>query len=135
MDFKIVGDEMLRTTICAVEAATVVEVGDFAALASGLGIKATASSAKIAWTPSGSPNGETQMEVTVGNDFVLAGAGDAVFAVAQRGTEVDLVVTNDVQLVDVGASTTDVLLVDVSENAGIVGSIENIRVKINKPLF
>jgi hypothetical protein len=39
------------------------------------------------------------------------------------------------QLIDVGSSSTDVLLQDISENAGVVGSVNNVRVRINKPLF
>lgn len=133
MDFKIVEEPKngLRTTICTIASATVIEAGDMCELASGLPVKGTASGAKLAYSPFACASGDTQIELTVGNDFVLEGTGDAVFAVNQKGTEVDLVVNSTVQQIDVGSSTTDVFVVDISENAGTVGSAVNIRVKIN----
>jgi len=137
MDFKIVGDEILRTVICTIASATVIEAGDVCELSSGLPVKGTASGAKLAYSPFACAAGDTQIELTVGNEFTLEGTGDAVFAVAQKGTEVDLVVNTGVQQIDVGTSTTDVFVVDISENAGTVGSASGIRVKINdgKNLF
>jgi hypothetical protein len=133
MDFKVVEEPKtgLRTTICTIATATVIEAGDMVELSSGLPIKGTATGAKLAWSPFACPSGDTQIELTLGNDFVLEGTGDAVFAVAQKGAEVDMVVTTGVQYIDVGTSTTDVFVVDISENAGTVGSVSGIRVKIN----
>jgi len=133
MDFIVVDEPKtgLRTVICTIASATVIEAGDLCELSSGLPIKGTATGAKLAYSPFACPNGDTQIELTVGNDFVLEGTGDAVFAVAQKGTEVDLVISGSTQLIDVGESTTDVFVVDISENAGTVGSTSNIRVKIN----
>lgn len=133
MDFKVVEEPKtgLRTTIVTIASATVIEAGDVCELSSGLPIKGTATGAKLAFSPFACANGDTQIELTVGNDFVLEGTGDAVFAVTQKGSEVDLVVTSTVQYIDVGESTTDVFVVDISENAGTVGSASNIRVKIN----
>jgi hypothetical protein len=66
---------------------------------------------------------------------MLEGTGDGVFAVAYKGTEVDLAGTTN-QVIDVSGGTTyKVLKFDVSENAGTVDSTDNIRVKINKPLI
>jgi hypothetical protein len=42
-----------------------------------------------------------------------------------------MVVTTSVQYIDVGESTTDVFVVDISENAGTVGSASDIRFRIN----
>jgi len=67
--------------------------------------------------------------------LVLVIKKDANFAVANKGAEVDVVVASGVQKIDLGESTTDVLKVDISENAGTAGSASNVRVKINKPLF
>ncbi len=136
MDFKIVGGlHGVPTVLATIASATVIEAGDMVTLDTGLVVKADETSAALAYAPLGSANGETKIEVTVGNDFVLEGTGDAVFAVAQKGTEVDLVMDSADQQIDVGSSTTDVFLVDVSENAGTVDSASGIRVKINKPLF
>lgn len=135
-DFKIVGGlHGVPTVLATIASATVIEAGDMVALTNGLIVKAAANSAAIAYAPNGSANGETKIEVTVGNDFLLEGTADANFAVANKGTEVDLVVTSNVQLIDLGESTTDVLKVDISENAGTVGAKTGVRVKINKPLF
>ncbi|HUS99136.1 MAG TPA: hypothetical protein VMY59_02315 [Candidatus Thermoplasmatota archaeon] len=132
MAFKLADGEQVRTVPVAVASATVIPAGDFAGLTAGLAVDAGASTAAIAWCPKGSADGETSCELTVGNDFTLVGTGDAVFAVSQKGTEVDLTAA---QLIDVGESTTDVLKIDISENAGTVDSTDNIRVRINKPLF
>lgn len=135
MEFKIVGGlDGVPTVLATIASATVIPAGALVTLSSGLVIKAVAASAAVAYCPNGSADGEVKCEVTVGNDFVLEGTGDAVFAVAQKGTEVDIVGTTTV-LIDVGSSSTDVLKIDISENAGTVDSTENIRVKINKPLF
>lgn len=136
MDFKVVGGlHGVPTVLATIASATVIEPGDMVTLASGLVVKADENATALAYAPLGSANGETKIEVTVGNDFVLEGTGDAVFAVTQKGTEVDLVMDGTAQQIDVGASTTDVFKIDISENAGTVGSASGIRVKINKPLF
>lgn len=136
MDFKIVGGlNGVPTVLATIASATVIEAGDLVDLTNGLITKATASSTVLAYAPNGSADGETKIEVTVGNDFILEGTADANFAVANKGAEVDLVVTSNVQLIDLGESTIDVLKVDISENAGTVGATTGVRVKINKPLF
>ena len=136
MDFKVVGGLHGVPTVLATKAsATVIEPGDFVAIANGLIVKAAADSAAIAYAPNGAGAGETKIEVTLGNNFLLEGTADANFAVAKKGAEVDLAVVNNVQLIDLGESTTDVLKVDISENAGTVGSANNVRVRINKPIF
>ena len=136
MDFKVVGpSEELRTMLCTVGTATVIEAGDLVALSSGVIVKAGAADTAVAYCPKGSAVGEIVCEVTVGNDFLLEGTGDAVFAVTQKGTEVDLKVDTGVQLIDVGESTTDVFLVDASQDAGTVDAAAGIRFRINKPLF
>lgn len=134
-DFRVVGDEILRTVICTIASATVIEAGDLCELSSGLPVKGTATGAKVAYSPFACPSGDTQIELTVGTDFVLEGDGDAVFAVANKGALADIVISGSTQQIDISASATDVLVVDISENAGTVGSASDIRVKINKPLY
>lgn len=131
MDFILVNQEQLRTVICTIASATVIEAGDMCELSAGLPVKGTATGAKLAWSPYPCANGDTQIDLTVGNDFVFEGTGDAVFAVNQKGTEVDMVVNAGEQQIDVGASATDVFLIDISEDAGTVGSTDNIRFRIN----
>ena len=104
-------------------------------MSSGLIVKAGASDTAVAFAPLGSANGETEIEVTVGNDFTLVGTADANFAVTNKGTEVDLVVSSGTQLIDLGSSATDVLKVGIGKDAGTVDSTDNVVVKINKPLF
>lgn len=137
MDFKIVEEPKtgVRTTIVTIASATVIEAGDVCELSSGLPVKGTATGAKLAYSPFACASGDTQIELTVGGDFTLEGTGDAAFAVTQKGSEVDLVVNSTVQQVDVGASSTDVFIIDISENAGTVGSASGIRFKINKPIY
>jgi len=132
MAFTLVDGEQLRTVRVAIATGTVIPAGDFAGMTAGLAVDAVAATTAIAWCPNGSAAGETVCELTVGNDFTLKGTADADFAVTQKGTEVDLTAA---QLIDVGASSTDVLKIDISENAGTVGSAEGVVVRINKPLF
>ncbi len=135
MDFKVISEEDYGTVIVTIASATVIEAGDVCELSSGLPIKGTATGAKLAFSPFACANGETQIELSVGNNFVLEGTADANFAVTNKGAEVDLVVNSGAQEIDLGASSTDVFVVDISENAGTVGAATNVRVKINKPLF
>ncbi len=136
MDFEIVGGlHGIPTVLATIASATVIEPGDLVSMTDGLIVKATDASTALAYAPKGSADGETKIEVTVGNDFLLKGTADANFAVANKGAEVDLVVTSDVQLIDLGSSSTDVLKIDISENAGVVGSKLGVQAKINKPLF
>ena len=137
MDFKLKNAEKLRTVIAKKALATVIEAGDLVAISSGLIVKAGAADAKIAWCPAGAGDDTTDVEVTVGNDFTLVGTGDTTFALANKGAEVDLVVNSTNQQIDLGTSTTDVLLVSIAEDAGVVGSASEIEVRINpsKVLF
>jgi hypothetical protein len=136
MDFRLKDGEQVRTVKCTIASATVIEAGDLVTLDAGLVVKAAANSARVAWAPNGSANGETEIDVTVGNDFTLQGTSDENFAAAtHKGAEVDLVVDTGTQLVDVGESTTDVFRVGVSQDAGTEGAKTNVEVRINKPLF
>ena len=131
--YKLVDGEQVRLALCTIDTATVVAAGDLVAIDTGLIIKAVAASAAIAWCPKGSATGDTTCEVTIGNDFTLKGTLDAVFAVTYKGGEYDIEDTT--QLIDLDASATDVLKIDTSENAGTVGSTDEVRVRINKPIF
>lgn len=134
-DFKVKDGDSIRTRLCDIASATVVEAGDLVAISSGLIIKAVDGSAAIGYCPNGSVDGEVLTEVSVGNDFTLIGTGDAAFAVTYKGVEKDLVVTEGVQLIDVGTTSTSVLKVSIGTDAGVAASTDNIEVRINKPLF
>lgn len=135
MDFRLKDGEKVRTVKALKAPETVIEPGDLVELSSGLIIKATATAAAIAWCPNGGAAGETEVEVTVGNDFDLLGTGDGNFAVAYKGTEVDLAGTTN-QVIDVtGGTTYKVLKFGIGKDTGVVGSTENITVRINKPLY
>ena len=124
----------MRTVRVPIASGTVIPAQSLAGITSGLAVDAIETTAKVAYCEKGSANGETICELTVGTDFTLVGTADAVFAAAQRGTEVDITAA---QLIDVGASSTDVLIIDISEDAGVVGSTANVTVRINpaKALF
>lgn len=114
--------------------ATVIPAGSMVTLASGLAIKWVAASTALAYAPFGAGDGETEVMILDDPKAEFTGKGDAVFAVAQRGTEVDLVGTTT-QLIDVGASSTDVFKISVDKNAGTVGSTDDIAIRINKFLY
>ena len=132
--YKLRDGEKVRLTRAVIDNTTVIEAGDLVTTTSGLVVKAAAASDMIAWCPDGHANGDgTDVEVTVGNDFTLVGEGDAVFAAAYRGEEFDI--NDTTQTIDYGASSTDVLTVDVSEDAGVVGTATGVTVRIHKPVF
>jgi hypothetical protein len=137
MDFKIIGQESLRTCIATIGNTVVIEAGDMIEASSGLAVKGTASGAKLAYSPFAHASGDgTQIELTVGNDFVLECAiAENVYAVSQNGTEIDLVVDTAVQELDNNASTTDVFVVCMAQPDAVVGAKTGIRVVINKPLY
>lgn len=123
-----------RTILAPIASATVIADGRLVGTTAGLIVDGTAAHTALAFCPNGSADGETLVEITEGNDFTLLGTGDAVFAAAQRGTEVDLVVNATVQQIDVGTSSTKVLKIQHSSDSGTVGSASNIEVRINKPI-
>lgn len=134
-DFNVVGgNDGLETILATIDSATVLEPGDLVALSSGIVTKAVAADTAIAYCPYGSEAGETKVEISKGNDFMLEGTADANFAVTDKGILCDLVGTTNL-LIDLGSSATGVFKVDASENAGTVGSTDGVRVKINKPLI
>jgi len=133
-DFKIKDGEEVRTRICAIGSSTVLEPGDMVAISSGLIVKAGATSAKIAFCPKGSLDGETEVEVTEGNNFTLLATADANYAVTDQGLLCDIVGTTTL-LADIGTSSTNVLQIGLGKNAGTAGSTANVEVKINKPIF
>lgn len=131
-DFRVRGD--IKTMVLAKASATVIEAGDLVALSSGLAIKATATSAKVAFAPQAAASGVTTVEASVGQFDMIGDASD-VFAVAHRGTEYDIAVDgNGKQTVNQSGTTYKVLMVDPSQDAGTVGSASNVRVRINKPI-
>lgn len=132
--YKLRDGERVRLTRAVIATGTAIEAGDLVTISAGLIVKAAAASTALAWCPDGhEANSGTSVEVTVGNDFTLVGTGDAEFAAAYRGAEFDI--NDTTQTIDYGASTLDVLKVDISEDAGVVGTAAGVTVRINKPLF
>jgi hypothetical protein len=131
--YRLRDGEALRMTRVIKASGTVIEAGDLVAIDTGLAIKAVAASTAVAWCPNGGADGETVIEVSVGNDFTLLTSGEAVFAVAYKGGEYDI--NDTTQTIDWNGTTYKVLKIDVSEDAGVVGSASDITVRINKPLF
>lgn len=113
--------------------ATVIPEGSLVALDwGGLAILATATSTAVGYCETGGADGDTEILVVTDDRLILSGTADAVFAKSMRGTEVDITTTT--QLIDVGASLTDVLKILPSTDAGTVGETEKVRVRINKSL-
>jgi len=132
MNFEIKNGEKVRTVLAVKGSSTVIPAGSLVAIDDGLIIPAVATSAAVAYAPNGAGNGETTVEITIGNDFTLVGTADENFTVAKKGSTCDI---TDAQLIDIGATSKNVLLVSPSVTAGTVGSKNNVEVKINKPLF
>lgn len=136
MNFEIKNGEKVRTILAVKDSATVIPAGSLVAIdANGLIIPADASSTAVAYAPNGAGNGETTVEITIGNDFTLVGTADANFSATDRGITCDIVIDDGNQQIDLGTYSTNVLQVSPSVTAGTVGSKNNVEVKINKPIF
>ena len=135
-DFRLVSTLAdTRTMTLEKASATVIEAGDMVTLDAGwLVIKAVEASTALAYTDTGAGAWETEITILADDRLVFEGTGDANFAKAQRGTEVDLVWTTT-QLIDVGSSATDVFKIVPGVDAGTVGSTAKIRVTINKTIY
>jgi len=129
-DFRAIGD--YETVLATIATGTVVEAGDLVEVDTGLIVKATSTGAALAYAPQGSASGETEIEITKGN-VELIGTSDAAFAVTDKGILCDLVGTTTL-LIDIGASSTDVLKVAADINAGTATSADDVKVFINKPI-
>lgn len=117
------------------ESSTVIAPRSMVALDTGLAISATEASTSIAYSPSGAPAGVTTVQILNDRLAEFVGTADANFAVTDKWGIVDMVLTWAGQLIDIGESTTDVFKVDISEDAGVAGSANNVRVRINKFLY
>ena len=133
MAFKLKNGEQVRTQAVTIASATVIPAGAMAGMTTGLAVDAIETTPAIAWCPAGSADGETTCYLTVGNDFTLTGPGDAAFAVAYKGTAVDLTATQDIDVT--GGTTYKVVTIGIAEDAGVVDSAEDIEVRIALPLF
>ena len=99
----------------------------------GLVIKAVAASTQIALVMQ--VIDDTHVMVLADPTAVIEGTADAAFDKTMRNTEVDIAIDGaGNQTIDVGASATDVLKVLATEDAGTVGSVEKVKVIVNKPL-
>lgn len=127
--------ESYNTKVLAKDSATVLVGGRFCALTAGLATVADATSTALAYVVADAGVGETEVTVIADDTTLFSGTADAAFAVTNRGTEVDLVLSWDNQLIDLGASVTDVFKVLPSTDAGTVGETTEVRVKLNKPLI
>ncbi len=135
MKFKLSkGLHGIPTILAPIASATVIEAGDMVTIADGLIVKAAAASTAIAYAPKGSADGETVIEITVGNDFTVRGTLSTNFVLATHaGGEYDL--TDTTQVVNAAASTTKVLKVGIATDSATVGAATGVEFRIIKPLF
>ena len=133
MDTRIKGK--VRTMLCTIASATEIEVGDLVTQTSGLIVKAGATSTKLARAMKASAVGDTVIEVSRG-EIEMEMDGSNVFAVTQKGGEYDMAIdgVTGKQTVNTSGTTYKVLMIDPSQDAGVVGSASNIKVKIIRPL-
>lgn len=135
MDFRLKDGEKIRTMKVSKGSSTVLEKGDLVEMSSGEVIKATATGSKLAWCPNGGADGETEIEITVGNDFTLLGTADTAYVKATHGggLDCDLVIDTGVQEIDLGSTSKKVFT--VKPGGGTVGETTNIEVRIALPIF
>lgn len=123
-----------KTRQAEIASATVIEPGDLVTMTANLIVKADENSTALAYAINGSAAGETSIEITEGNDFTLVGTGDAAWSEDYRGDAAGISGTTDL-LIDVTGASKDVIRLGVSEDAGVVGSTDNIEFKIILPIF
>lgn len=118
------------------DSATVIPKKSFVALdAGGLAIPADETSTQIAYTEEGAEAGTTSVDVHVDSEVLYRMDSDAAFAKTNRSTEVDIIIDGSgKQLIDLDASTTDVLKVMPQNGPEKVGELTDLIVKVNKPL-
>ena len=132
--FEVVGDEAFRTIRLSKEAGVTIAAGDLVAMDSnGYAVVAAAASTAVAYCPNGAASAALFADVTIGNDFLLSGTLDENFAITMKGALADI--DDTTQVIDVSASSTYVLQLSITNDAGTVGATSNVKVKINKPLF
>ena len=131
MDFKAIGP--YTTGLLTKAAGVTIEAGDLVALASGLAIKATATSARVAFCPSGAVSAALVCEATIGQVRLKGDASD-VFAAAQRGLAYDIAVSGGGKQTINQSGTTYKPLMMNPKNSGVVGAEENVDVMIVRPL-
>jgi len=125
----------VRSMICTIATATVIEIGDLVAISAGLIIKATATSTKVAMALQASASGDVKIEVTRGRAEILMDSSDA-FAVTHKGGEYDIAVSGSTgkQTVNQSGTSYKVIMIDPSQDAGIVDATTNIKCIINRPI-
>lgn len=123
------------TKTLAKDSATVIRPGTFVGLTSGLAVQAGAATAALAYSKDGAPAGTTEVIVVNDPRAEFVGTAGTNFAVADRGTEVDMSISSTLQRINLAASTTDVFKVSAGKDAGTVGSTAKVKVRINKFLY
>ena len=113
---------------------TVLVHGRFAGYTANLAIVAGAATARLGYLITDGPNGSLTVQVFDDPRIVYEGTADANFAITDRGAIVDMVLSGADQLIDKGASVTDVFRIEDTSKAGVVGSTLDVRIKVNKGL-
>jgi hypothetical protein len=118
------------------DSATVLSKKNFITIdVDGKAIAADATSAQLAYLLADAVAGDTKAYVVSDYSHVyFTGEGDVAFDPTMKGTEVDLAIVSGVQKIDLGASTTDVFKVIASEDAGVTGETEDVKITLNKPI-
>lgn len=127
-DFQVFNESATRNVRkLDIASATVVERGDVVGITSGLLVRASASTAKIGIALGSSANGDTD-DVPVICDGIFYAKADAVFAVTNRNTEVDLVILPGYMETGVVTATVAVLaaITDASFRATFDGTARNV---------
>jgi len=137
MDFTLLYNPTQSNYVTLVkDSSTVIRPGTFVALdGTNLAVEADATSAKIAYSVDGADAGLEEVRVIADKELLLKGKADAVFADTNKGIKCDIVVNGGKQEIDLGASATNVLRVDISKNAGTVGSDEDVLVRVSSHLL
>lgn len=101
-----------------------------------LAVVGTVAATQLAFVMEDAPIGTTEVRVLSNSDVVFEGLADATITDAMKNTKVDLVYVSGRQRVDVGASTTDVFTIPLSNNftrTDEVTGVTYIRVKLTNP--
>jgi len=137
MDFTLLNRPTQSNYITLIkDSATVIRPWTFVALdAANLAVEADAASTKIAYSEAGAEAGSTEVIIIADKELLLKGTADANFADTDKGITCDLVVNGGKQEIDLGASATNVLQIDISKQAGTVWSDLEVQVRVYSNLL
>ena len=134
MAFSIKDGEQVRTRIGRVASSTVIPAGSLCKFNASIGVFELftgLTNEPVAYTTSGSKDGETEMEIAEG-DFTLVGTATTNFYNEVREAGRDITIVGGVQYLSISTYANAVIKIMPYKDAGTLGSPKNIEFRIRR---